>query len=101
MIDSRLKRYWLAELEQSAIYLEKLYRSNDWNDDLEFSVEKSIFIGFYAIRKLKESGLLPNNVTSLNWKITTYPKVDKPRQNKFINDYQLFSGGSKQLSLGA
>ncbi|HCG9589970.1 TPA: hypothetical protein NJ696_004940 [Vibrio parahaemolyticus] len=101
MIDSRLKRYWLAELEQSAIYLEKLYRSNDWNDDLEFSVEKSIFIGFYAIRKLKESGLLPNNVTSLNWKITTYPKADKPRQNKFINDYQLFSGGSKQLSLGA
>ncbi|HGS4780209.1 hypothetical protein [Vibrio fujianensis] len=99
MIDSRLKRYWFAELEQSAISLEKLYRGSDWNDDLEFSVEKSIFLGFYAIRKLKESGLLPNNVISLNWKVITYPKSDKPRQNKFIDDYQLFSGGSKQLSL--
>ncbi|WP_139363682.1 hypothetical protein [Oceanospirillum linum] len=99
MIDSRLKRYWLMELEQSATSLEKLYRSNDWNDDLEFSVEKSIFFGFYAIRKLKESGLLPNNVISFNWKITTYPKADNPKKNKSINDYQLFSGGSKQLSL--
>ena len=101
MIDSRLKIYWLAELEQSATSLEKLYRSNDWNDELEFSVEKSIFLGFYAIRKLKESGLLPNNVISLNWKITAYPKVDKPKQNKFINDYQLFAGSSKQLNLEA
>ncbi|MCG9640470.1 hypothetical protein L1D22_11260 [Vibrio sp. Isolate34] len=101
MIDGRLKRYWLAELEQSAKSLEKLYRSNDWNDELEFSVEKSIFLGFYAIRKLKESGLLPNNVISLNWKITTYPIAEKSKQNKFINDYQLLSGGSKQLSLEA
>ena len=99
MIDSRLKRHWLAELKQSVTSLEKLYRSNNWNDELEFSVEKSIFLGFYAIRKLKESGLLPNSVISLSWKITTYPKADKPKQNKFINDYQLFSGGSKQLSL--
>lgn len=99
MIDSRLKRYWLAELEQSAVSLEKLYRSNDWNDDSEFSVEKSIFLGFYAIRKLKESNLLSNKVISLNWKITTYPKSDKPRQNKFLNDYQLFSGGFEELNL--
>lgn len=99
MIDRRLKQYWLNELEQSAVFIEKLYRSQEWNEELAFSVEKAVFLGFYAIRKLNESGLLPIKVISLNWKLTAYPKAYKEPQEKFINDYHLFEGYSKQLNL--
>ena len=78
MIDHRLKNFWLAELQQSAIFLEQRYRSSKWDDELEFKVEKAIFIGFYAIRKLLESKLLPPSVVGFNWKLTCYPKLSEP-----------------------
>lgn len=58
MIDARLKQYWLDELKASAHFLEGLYRSREWSERLEYEVEKSIFVGFYAIRKLQENGHL-------------------------------------------
>jgi hypothetical protein len=101
MIDSRLKKFWLAELEQSANFLEQLYRSKGGNDDLEFQVEKAIFVGFYAIRKLLESKLLPTSVVSLNWKFTSYPKNKDSNEAKWIRQYNHGEGSEKQLGLEA
>ncbi|MCQ9067099.1 hypothetical protein [Vibrio diabolicus] len=99
MIDSRLKQYWLDEIETSAHFLEGLYRSKEWNDRLEYEVEKSIFVGFYAIRKLLESGHLTQRVSSLNWTLTAYPLCENTNSNEWIRNYNHSKGFDKQLGL--
>ncbi|MGI2151901.1 hypothetical protein ACROAK_03270 [Shewanella oncorhynchi] len=99
MIDVRLKQYWLDELKLSVQFLERLYRSQEWDEKLEYEVEKSIFIGFYAIRKLQESGHLGESVTSLNWTLTAYPSHAEAAVEKWIRNYNHGSGYDKQLNL--
>ena len=99
MIDHRLKNFWLAELQQSAIFLEQRYRSSKWDDELEFKVEKAIFIGFYAIRKLLESKLLPPSVVGFNWKLTCYPKLSEPVETLWLHHYNLAAGTEIKFGL--
>jgi hypothetical protein len=99
MIDGRLKRYWLDDLKSSAHFLENLYRSQDWSDKLEYEVEKSIFVGFYAIRKLQENGHLTQSITSLNWTLTAYPSHVEATSEKWIRNYNHSIGSAKTFSL--
>ena len=99
MIDARLKQYWLNELKLSVVFLERLYRSQEWGEKLEFEVEKSIFVGFYAIRKLLENKHLPNNVISLNWTLTSYPASTEMDEDHWVRNYNHNLGFDKQLSL--
>ncbi|MDK9749451.1 hypothetical protein KIP00_00280, partial [Vibrio sp. B513a] len=99
MIDARLKQYWLDELKASAHFLEGLYRSGEWSERLEYEVEKSIFVGFYAIRKLQESGHLDQRVSSLNWTLTAYPSCEEAKSEKWIRNYNHSKGFAKLFSL--
>lgn len=58
---------------ESARFLESLYRTNVWNNELEFKTEKAVFIGCYAIRKLKESKLLSAELSGFNTSLISYP----------------------------
>ncbi|HDY7507559.1 TPA: hypothetical protein ACGUM0_004483 [Vibrio vulnificus] len=99
MIDVRLKQFWLDELKASAHFLEGLYRSQEWHERLEYEVEKSIFVGFYAIRKLQENGHLDQGVSSLNWTLTAYPSSEEAKSEKWIRNYNHSKGFDKQFSL--
>jgi hypothetical protein len=99
MIDSKMEKYWLNELEESAIFLEKLYRTKFWSEELEFKIEKAIFLGFYSIRKLNESNLIKNSLSDINWNLMSYPKFDLEFSEKQFTNYQFLNGESKQINL--
>jgi len=66
LIEAYTKEYWLNELKESAQFLESLYRTTVWDIELEFKTEKAVFLGCYAIRKLKESKLLSTEISGFN-----------------------------------
>ncbi|MDN2658204.1 hypothetical protein Q4490_15935 [Neptunomonas phycophila] len=104
MIESYTKIYWLEEIQNSCVFLENLYRKQEWNNNLEFQFEKSIFFGFYAIRKLIESNLIDPNIASRNTKITKYSPIEKEEfeinfLERWSKAYNLMKGDEWQLSL--
>ena len=93
MIETYTKQYWLNEIKDSAQFLESLYRTKSWETEVEFKTEKAIFVGFYAIRKLKESKLLNNEVHGLN----TSLKSNRIRTDCIVNNEDHWS---KKYNLG-
>lgn len=73
MIEAYTKEYWLNELKDSAQFLESLYRTTIWDNELEFKTEKAVFFGCYAIRKLKESKLLSHEISGFNTSLISHP----------------------------
>ncbi|MCL1056895.1 hypothetical protein L2729_02675 [Shewanella gelidimarina] len=73
MIEAYTKEYWLNELKESAQFLESLYRTTVWDIELEFKTEKAVFLGCYAIRKLKESKLLSTEISGFNTSLISHP----------------------------
>ncbi|MCL1046339.1 hypothetical protein L2737_13565 [Shewanella electrodiphila] len=73
MIEVYTKEYWLNELKESAQFLESLYRTTVWDNELEFKTEKAVFLGCYAIRKLKESKLLSTELSGFNTSLISHP----------------------------
>ena len=103
MIESYTKIFWFEELKERVIFLEGLYRKSDWSEELEFEFEKNIFIGFYSVRKLIESGLLADTLKGWNIKLEKYlPKDTVNNDYLAINDwhtaYNLLSGDEIQLT---
>lgn len=104
MIENYTKKYWIQEIKSSCLFLENLYRKQEWNHKLEFQCEKAIFLGFYAIRKLMESNLIESNIVSMNTKITKHMPIENEIfeinfLKKWSKAYNLMMGDEWQLSL--
>lgn len=70
--------YWRKELVKLATKVEKrILFSGSWSDSQYGTFEKEIMIGFYMIRKLKESFKLTNNIISTNIPGIKYPSKGK------------------------
>jgi len=102
VIEAYTKKYWLSELKDSAGFLESLYRTTVWDSELEFKTEKAIFLGFYAIRKLRESKLLSSVVCGLNTSLISHPIRDGVVLNKdehWSKKYNVGQNDEKNLPL--
>ncbi|WP_033538412.1 MULTISPECIES: hypothetical protein [Shewanella] len=102
MIESYTKIFWLNELKGSAEFLESLYRTTVWDNELEFKTEKAVFLGFYAIRKLRESKLLSNVVCGLNTSLISHPTRKAVSSNKgehWSKKYNMGQSDDKTLPL--
>lgn len=102
MIEAHTKEYWLNELKESAKFLESLYCTPIWDNELEFKAEKAVFLGCYAIRKLKESSLLSNEICGFNTTLISHPirvgfvaKVD----DKWTKKYNFGKSENQELAL--
>ena len=66
--------YWRKELVKLATKLEKrISFSGSWTDSQYGTFEKEIMIGFYMIRKLRDSFKLTNNIISTKISGIKYP----------------------------
>ena len=104
MIETYTKKYWLEELKNSCLFLENLYRKQEWSHELEFRCEKAIFAGFYAIRKLLESNLVEQKIVDRNTKLIKYNPIDREAfesafSEKWTSAYKFINGDEWQLSL--
>ena len=63
--------YWRLELERLARRLKRHMTQSRWLASSDASVEKSVMLGFYSIRKLLEAFQPPPNM-NFNSKITTF-----------------------------
>ncbi len=102
MIEVYTKEYWLNELKESAEFLESLYRTTIWDNELEFKTEKAVFIGCYAIRKLRESQLLSSSVCGLNTSLISHPvRVDFIENNdeNWYKKYTFSQSNNQELAL--
>jgi hypothetical protein len=85
MIDDTTTPFWSEELKKSAIFLNSLYEKNDWNENFLFKCEKAVFLGFFSIRKMRDSKLLGDNVKDMDFIISQYPLKDNVNiENKII-----------------
>lgn len=70
--------YWRKELLKLAAKIEKrIPYKRPWTDSQNGDFEKEVMIGFYMIRKLKESFKLTNNIIATNIKGFKYPNKGK------------------------
>lgn len=97
-------KYWRTFLLKTANNLESRYRQKRWDARSYFSLEKEVFLGFFAIRKLKESNLINQSLISSNYVVCSYPKSSTPLSimkdpDHFLNGYDLSKGTECQLSL--
>jgi hypothetical protein len=102
VIETYTKEYWLSELKDSAEFLESLYRTAVWGKELEFKTEKAVFLGFYAIRKLRESKLLSNAVCGLNTSLSSNPirnGVVLNKEDSWIKNYNVEQSDEQNLPL--
>ncbi|WP_435235833.1 hypothetical protein ACR30L_19170 [Psychromonas sp. PT13] len=102
MIEVYTKEYWLNELKDSASFLESLYRKTVWDNELEFKTEKAIFVGFYAIRKLKESKLLSSSICGFNTRLISYPiriELVDDKEEKWSKKFNFNQSIKEELAL--
>jgi hypothetical protein len=102
MIATYTKKHWLNELKESVDFLESLYQTNVFNEEIEFKMEKTIFLGSYIIRKLNESKLLSNEISKFNINVTSYPAdIDGHNLNhgNWHKKYKLIGGDVHKISL--
>ena len=82
--------------------MESLYREKEWRSELEFETEKSVFIGAYSIRKLKENNYLNCAISGMNTYLFSYNTRQgfEPDENdKWVRGYDHLNGKKECLSL--
>ena len=72
IIESEL---WKEELVNTANKLLKRMVQKRWSKRSWFCLEKEIFIGFYAVRKLIESNHTPKEFDQRNFKLTLMTSI--------------------------
>jgi hypothetical protein len=73
-----------------------------WDDELEFKTERAIFLGCYAIRKLKESKLLSHTLCGLNTSFISHPVYTdyvKSESDKWSKEYNFYQSNKVELAL--
>jgi len=71
IIESEL---WKEDLVKIANKLLKRLVQKKWSKRSWFCLEKEIFIGFFAVRKLIESNSIPRDLTTRNFKLLMFPR---------------------------
>lgn len=102
LIEEYTKEYWLNELRESAKFLESLYRTTVWDNELEFKTEKAVFLGCYAIRKLKESKLLSTELSGFNTSLISHPiktEHENEGDEKWSKKYHFGQSNKHELAL--
>lgn len=93
--------YWKADLLQLAQSLERRILQTRWGNKNLFVVEKEIFLGFYAIRKLVESKKVSDSVSKCKHELMEFAYSGDP--NALVThmrdaEYDLTSGKAVQLT---
>lgn len=93
--------YWKNDLLKLARTLERRIIQTRWSDKNLFVVEKEIFLGFYAIRKLIESKKISDSITQRKHKLQEFPYSGDP--NSIVThmrdtEYDLASGKTSYLT---
>lgn len=69
--------YWQKDLDKAAKKLILRMVQKRWSESSFFNLEKELFNGFFAIRKLIETGEIPNHIHSKKYKLVEYPVSTK------------------------
>lgn len=96
-------KYWRKDLLRIAIKLEKRYRQQRWSKITEYMSEKEIFIGFFIVRKLMESGHVICGLTTKSYEVFSSPHSEPidlwKNKSAFLNDYNPTMGILDSLSI--
>jgi len=100
--------FWRKTLKRDASYLaKKMELGHDSIEDERFdeyasNVEIKIMTSCFSIRKLSDSGKLPDAVLSQTIQLTSYPRKDEAGPRPYpdpVRDYELDQPASAELSL--
>ncbi|MCU8021543.1 MAG: hypothetical protein WC024_20980 [Shewanella sp.] len=87
---------WKQECLKIAGKLAKRYNQKKWSDRSLFTLEKEVFLGLFALRKLMESNKVSDAVKNREVQLAIYPANEKPitllNQHKFPELYDLYAG---------
>jgi len=93
---------WKEECIKIAEKLAKRYGQKKWTERSFFSLEKEVFLGLFAVRKLMESNKVTDVVKNGKVELSIYPANDKLitllNQHDFPELYDLYSGKKKKVS---
>ena len=93
---------WKQECIKIASKLAKRYNQKIWSEKSTFALEKEVFLGLFALRKLIESKKVTDAVKNRKIELAVYPVNDKPitllNQHKFPELYDLYAGHKELLS---
>lgn len=70
--------YWKEDLIKVAEKLSKREKQKRWNEKTFVSVEKDIFISFYAIRKLIEANKISTSLSNKDFSVSFFKNKGKP-----------------------
>lgn len=93
--------YWKNYLLKLASTLERRLIQTRWGDKNLFVVEREIFLGFYAIRKLIESKKISDSVTLRKHKLKEFPYSGNPESlftHMSESEYDLTGGEEAYLT---
>jgi hypothetical protein len=79
--------YWKSDLLKQAGSLRKRATQERWTDASYARCEQTIMLGFYSIRKLRESAKLTDKVAKMNVPIRSYPATG--RTVHLLNSHRL------------
>ena len=96
--------YWKRDLIKTAGQLEKRYRQKVYSVRSLFAIEKQMFYGFYAIRKLIEAKAVEKKILGNQIALTAYPVTEAFYANLnggsiFKEQYNYVNGERVTLSL--
>ena len=69
--------YWKDDLLRSAKSLESRVAQKRWHQATFASVERTVMIGFYSLRKLIESSKIDDKISNFSVPLTGYPATSK------------------------
>tara|TARA_R110002050_G_scaffold286437_1_gene436838 strand:+ start:3211 stop:3693 length:483 start_codon:yes stop_codon:yes gene_type:complete len=83
--------YWQKDLEKTAKKLILRMVQKRWSESSFFNLEKELFNGFFAVRKLIETGEIPNHIHSKKYELVEYPISTKISDLKNTSNSEGFS----------
>lgn len=96
---------WRVELLDIARRLEKRKVQRRWTDRTAFLIERDVMMGAYAVRRLKESFKVSDDLARRTWSVEIHdpcgPTPDVHNSHKFWELYDLEKSRKAQLSLAS
>ncbi len=104
MKNSDIINLWKDELSQISNFLSSLYQETDLTPQLIFEIEKQLLIGSLASRRLIELNYVSKQVSTINFKITKYPRTTVQKGQTLSNlklgeEYDMLSGQPADVNI--